>query len=431
MSGNGGSVTRTLDEWLAYQQTLLPVGMMLGLERVRRVAASLQLPRTAKWIISVAGTNGKGSTVSFVDAIARAAGLRVGTYTSPHLLRYTERIRIDGNEVEQARLLDAFERIERARADTPLTYFEFGTLAALLIFAETSLDLAVLEVGLGGRLDAVNLVDADVAILTSVSLDHTEHLGTNREAIGVEKAGIFRAARPAVLGEALPPLTVLAEIERLGAVALRAGLDFRATTSGKGDWTYEDSQGSVQLPPPALQAPCQIGNAAAALAALRHLPKGPVIAPAAAAHGVANVRLAGRLQRLPGPVEVLLDVAHNPQAATELARWLARNRPRGATQAVFSALADKDIPRVVAAMMGVIDVWRFAGLPHVAARGLDADGLWRVVAGLLSKSISSRHQTVADALTEALSHAEPGDRVVVFGSFHTVAEAMRVMGSDS
>jgi len=424
-------VTRTLDEWLAYQQTLLPVGMMLGLERVRRVAAALDVARAAKWIISVAGTNGKGSTVAFVDAIARAAGLRVGSYTSPHLLRYTERIHIDGSEVEPARLIDAFERIEHARADTPLTYFEFGTLAALLIFAESALDLAVLEVGLGGRLDAVNLVDADIAILTTVALDHTEHLGADREAIGIEKAGIFRAARPAVLSEALPPLSVLAEIERIGAIALRAGLDFRATPSLAGAWKYEDSQGSMQLPAPALQAACQMANAAAALAALRHLPQAPVIAEAAAADAIGNVRLAGRLQRLPGPVEVLLDVAHNPQAATELAKWLARNRPKGATQAVFSALADKDIPRVVAAMMGVVDVWRFAGLAHVSKRGLDVDALWRVVSGLLSKSISSRHLSVADALTEALSHAEPGDRVVVFGSFHTVAEAMHVMGSDS
>lgn len=424
-------MTRTLDEWLAYQQTLLPVGMMLGLERVRRVSASLGLKRSAKWIISVAGTNGKGSTVAFVDAIARAAGLRVGAYTSPHLMRYSERIRINGSEVAQAQLIDAFERIEHARADTPLTYFEFGTLAALLIFAESSLDLAVLEVGLGGRLDAVNLVDADVAILTSVALDHTEHLGSTREAIGVEKAGIFRAARPAVLSEALPPLSVLAEVERIGAVALRAGLEFRVTAGHGGGWSYADGQGSMQLPPPGLQAGCQTGNAAAALAALRHLPQGPPISPTAAADGVGNVRLAGRLQRLPGPVEVLLDVAHNPQAATELAHWLARNRPRGATQAVFSALADKDIPRIVAAMMGVIDVWRFAGLVHVDKRGLDADGLWRVVSGLLSRSISSRHQTVADALTEALTYAEPGDRVVVFGSFHTVAEAMRVMGSET
>ncbi len=422
---------RTLNDWLAYQQTLLPVGMMLGLDRVRPVAKALRLAQPARWTISVAGTNGKGSTVAFIDAISRAAGLRVGRYTSPHLLRYSERICIDGREVDDARLIDAFERIETARGATPLTYFEFGTLAALLIFTDAQLDLAVLEVGLGGRLDAVNLVDADVSVLTTVALDHMEYLGNDREDIGIEKAGIFRRGRPAIIGETLPPLSVLSEIDRIGALGLRAGLDFRVVQHVDGAWRYQDMHGTLELPPPALAAACQLANAAAALAALRYLPSAPTIPASAIAEALATVRLPGRLQRLSGPVEVVLDVAHNPQAAQELARWLASNRPKGTTQAVFSALADKDIPRVVASLMSVVDVWRFAGLPDVGPRGLDVDSVWRSVAGLLSRSISSRHTTVAEALTEALSHAEPGDRVVVFGSFHTVGEAMQVLGGDS
>jgi len=424
-------VGRTLAQWLEYQQTVHPSAMALGLDRLRPVARALGLGAPAKWTITVAGTNGKGSTVAFAAAIARAAGLRVGAYTSPHLVRYTERVRIDGREVDEARLIAAFERIEAARGATALTYFEFGTLAALLVFAEAGLDLALLEVGLGGRLDAVNLVDADVVVLTTVALDHMEHLGKDREAIGIEKAGVFRSGRPAVLGEVLPPASVLREIERIGAVAVRAGLDFKATPLRAGAWRYQDARGSFELPPTGLVAACQMGNAAAALAALRHLPGLPAIAPAAVAEGITGVRLPGRMQRLPGPVEVVLDVAHNPQAVQELAGWLVRNRPGGATQAIFSALGDKDIPRMVASMMAVVDVWRFAGLSAAGPRGLDVDALWRQVARLLSRGISSRHASVAEALTEALSHAEPGDRVVVFGSFHTVGEAMQALGSES
>ncbi len=424
-------MARTLAEWLEYQQTLMPTGMQLGLERVRPVARSLGLRAPARWTISVGGTNGKGSTVAFAESIARASGWRVAAYTSPHLLRYEERLRIDGREVESARLVAAFDRIETARGSTPLTYFEFGTLAALLIMSESALDLALLEVGLGGRLDAVNLVDADVAVLTTVALDHVEYLGPDREAIGIEKSGIFRPSRPAVLGETLPPLSVLQAIDRIGAVAVRAGLGFKVTPQREGSWRYEDSFGTLELPPPALIAGCQISNAAAALAALRHLPGAPALPPGAVAEGLLSVRLPGRMQRLPGPVEVLLDVAHNPQAAQELARWLAGNKPNGTTQAVFSALADKDIPSVVAPLMGVVDVWRFAGLPGVPGRGLEVDALWRTVAGLLPRGLNTRHATVADALTEALTCAEPGDRVVVFGSFHTVAEALQAMGSDA
>ncbi|MFA5684823.1 MAG: bifunctional tetrahydrofolate synthase/dihydrofolate synthase [Lysobacteraceae bacterium] len=426
-------MARTLEEWLVWQQGVHPAGMALGLERVREAAQRLGLAAPAARTIIVAGTNGKGSTVAFIEAMARAAGWRTGAYTSPHLRRYTERLRIDGREADEARLIDAFERIEAARGDLPLTYFEYGTLAALMLLEAAEVDLAVLEVGLGGRLDAVNLVDADVAVLTSVDLDHAEYLGEDRESIGVEKAGVFRAGRPAVLAERLPPGSVLGEIERIGARAVRAGLDFRATPLPGGGWRYQDAQGAFDLPAPALIAPCQRDNAAAALAALRQLPASPAlppISPAAVADALRTVRLPGRMQRLPGPVEVLLDVAHNPQAARQLADWLAANPVRGATHAVFSALADKDIPHIVAALMGRVDVWRLAGLPEVRPRGLDVDGLWRRVAGLLSRTLSTRHASVAEAMTETLAQAAAGDRVVVFGSFHTVGEALDALGVD-
>lgn len=422
---------RTLDEWLSYQQTVHPAGIALGLDRLRPVARALGVERPARFVITVAGTNGKGSTVAFAEAIARSAGLRVAAYTSPHLQRYTERLRIDGREVSAERLNDAFEKIEAARGEVPLTYFEFGTLAALLIMQSSSLDIALLEVGMGGRLDAVNLIDADVSVLTGVGLDHMEHLGPDREAIGIEKAGIFRAGRPAVVGEDLPPISVLEEIDRIGAVGMRAGLAFSFRRLTGGSWRYQDSLGEVELPPPALEAPCQLRNAACAIAALRALPGLPPITDAALAEGLGDVRLRGRLQRLPGPVEILLDVAHNPDSTRELAEWLAGHRPRGTTQAVFSALPDKDIPHMVAAMLPVIDAWHFAGLQNAGGRGGTVDEVWRQVSGLMSRSISARHATVADALTSALSSAQSGDRVLVFGSFYTVGAALTALGSDS
>lgn len=421
-------MARTLDEWLQYQQTVHPAGMALGLDRLRAVGQRLGLRRPAARVLTVAGTNGKGSTVAFSSAIARAAGWRVGSYTSPHLLRYTERIRIDGREADPDRLVEAFARIEAARQDVPLTYFEFGTLAAFLLFADAGLDLAVLEVGLGGRLDAVNLVDPDVAVLTSVGLDHMDVLGPDREAIGAEKAGVFRRGCPAVIAERLPPTSVLAAADRIGAIPLRLGIDYRFLPLTGGAWRYEDSQGAFELPPPALAASCQLANAAAALAALRALPAAAAITPAAAAEGVATARLAGRLQRIDGPVEVVLDVAHNPDSARVLADWLARHRPRGVTQAVFSALGDKDIPAIVGALLPVVDAWRLAGLRAAGSRGLDVEEVWRRCAGLLSRTLATRHVDVAAALTEALSQAAPGDRVVVFGSFHTVGEAMALLG---
>lgn len=419
-----------LAQWLEHQQRLHAQPIALGLDRVREVAARLGTGRPARRVITVAGTNGKGSTVAFIEAIARAAGLRVGTYISPHLVRYNERVRIDGREAEDAALIAAFEAVEAARGETPLTWFEFGTLAALWLFAREPLDLAVLEVGLGGRLDAVNLVDADVAVITTIALDHTEYLGPDREAIAREKAGVMRAGKPAVLAELDPPDSLLREADRLGAPVLRAGRSFRFHTRGDG-WVFEDDRGALALPRPGLRAPAQPGNAAAAIAALRALVPAVSVPDAAIAQGVSAVRLAGRMQVLPGAVEIVLDVAHNPQAAQQLAAWLQANRPRGATLAVFAALADKDVANEVAALMSSIDLWYLAGLADVGGRGQPVERLWQKVGALLSRSLATRHATVEQALAAARKAARPGDRIVVFGSFHTVGEALAALPSSA
>lgn len=415
-----------LSQWLDYQQSIHPKSIELGLERVREVAARMGLGKPARRVVTVAGTNGKGSTVAFVEAIARAAGHRVGAYTSPHLLAYNERVRIDGAPVDDAALVRAFEAVEAARGQTPLTYFEFGTLAALWLFSREPLDLAVLEVGLGGRLDAVNVVDADVAIVTAIALDHTEYLGTDRESIAREKAGILRPGKPAVVGELDPPDALLREAERLGAPLFRAGRNYRWEVRADG-WTFHDDRGALPLPLPGLRAPAQVANASAAIAALRAmLPPLPVGDDHIAA-GVASTALPGRMQVMPGPVEIVLDVAHNPQAAQQLAGWLQANRARGATQAVFAALADKDVANEVAALMGQIDIWHLAGLADVGGREQPVEALWQKVGTLLSRSLATRHASVAQALAEARRMAQSGDRIVVFGSFHTVAEALAVL----
>lgn len=416
---------RSLQDWLDYQQHTHPQAIALGLERVRAVADRLHLGRPARKVITVAGTNGKGSTTAFIEAMAIAGGLRVGSYSSPHLQHYTERVRLQGEDVDAERLCQAFERIEAVRGDIALTYFEWGTLAALQIFAAADLDLAVLEVGLGGRLDAVNIVDPDLAVITTVALDHMELLGPDRESIGREKAGILRAGRFAVLGELDPPDSVLATAERLQAKLLRRGRDFRGEARLGGRWRYSDREGEFDLPAPVLPAPCQIANAACAIAALRALHP---LALEAYAEGLRRVRLRGRLQRIPGPVEVVLDVAHNPESVQQLARWSSLNRPAGATHAVFAALADKDLPGLVAPMMAVVDAWHLAGLPDQGARAHPIELAWPKVAGLLSRGLVDRHADVATALAAAHAQAAPGDRILVFGSFHTVGQALDQLG---
>ena len=424
----------SLADWLREIEGRHPREVDLGLERVREVAGRMGLDRPARRVVTVAGSNGKGSTVAFIEAIAAASGQRVGAYTSPHLLAYNERVRIDGADASDADLVQAFEAIEAAREATTLTWFEYGTLAALWLFERADLDLAVLEVGLGGRLDAVNLVDPDVAVITTVDLDHQDWLGTDRESIGIEKAGIARPWKPLVLGEDDPPSSVLGHAYAIGASAIRAGSDYRfgrddggpgpgggAGAARGAGWWWREPGFELALPLPRMAAPAQLRNAAAAIAALRALDVD--IDERAWARGVAAAQVPGRLQRFERRgVEVLVDVGHNPQAARALAEWL-RAAPVARTIAVYGALADKDAAGVVDAIAPCVDSWHLAGIADAGSRGRDARALATALAGTPAAD-GSRHADVADALAAALAQARKGDRVLAFGSFHVAGAAL-------
>jgi dihydrofolate synthase/folylpolyglutamate synthase len=421
---------KSLSDWLAYIERQHPKTIAMGLERVREVAGRLSLGKPAKHVIMVGGTNGKGSTVAFTEAIARAAGWKTGAYTSPHLLRYNERVRIDGRDADDATLVAAFEAVEAARADTLLTYFEYGTLAALWLFQRADLDLVILEVGLGGRLDAVNIVDADVAVITTVDFDHQDYLGDDREKIGFEKAGIARAWRPLVLGEDDPPSSVLGHAYAIGASTWRANNDFFFERIDDASWQWREVGYEVTLPLPKLVAPTQLRNAATAIAALRALDvegANVEITDAALVEGVANASLPGRLQRFERDgVEIVVDVGHNSQAARELAAWLRADTAAGRTFAVYAALTDKDIVGVVSALREGIARWYIAGLEVAGPRGLDVEAFAERLAGTAA-SEAERHADVATALAAARTQARAGDRILVFGSFFTVAAALSVL----
>lgn len=414
---------RTLDEWLAWQLRQHPREIELGLDRVRAVWERLDAPTPASTVITVGGTNGKGSTVAFLEAMLAAGGHRVGAFTSPHLQRYNERVRVLGVEATDAQLVAAFERIDHARESIALTYFEFGTLAALLIFAEGKLDVALLEVGLGGRLDAVNLIDADAAIVTTVDLDHQDWLGNDREAIAREKAGIFRAGRAAIIGEADPPRALFAHAREIGARIQAFGRDYRVGRTPDG-WCWESGELSLQLPMPGLHAPCQIANAAAAIAALHALRERIGWQPEAIAAGIAGARVAARLQRFAGAPELIVDVAHNPQAARVLAQWLAEHPTAGRTIAVFGVLADKDVVGIVSPMAPHIGSWHLAGLDAVSPRGLAASALADILALRKNVDVVAVHAGIDEALRTACDSAQPGDRIIAFGSFFVAAAVL-------
>ncbi len=423
----------TLDQWLSFQQRQHALPIALGLERVRSVWQALGAPRPAARVVTVGGTNGKGSTVAYLEAMLQARGLHVGAFTSPHLLRYNERVRVAGREVEDAALCEAFLRIEQARSGTALTYFEYGTLAALLLFARSALDVAVLEVGLGGRLDAVNIIDADAAIVTTIGIDHVEYLGADRDGIGREKAGIARAGRPLVLGSREMPAGLLHAARQRGAQVWRLGADFDIRPLARGwCWSVPDVQscaasgGSrmrLDLPALPLAGPHQCDNAAAALAALWTLRGTLGWTPQAYVDGLARTRLPGRLQSLGGTPELIVDVAHNAQAAAELAAWLDA-QPRRTTHAVFSALADKDIAAIGAILAGRIAHWHLCAIRDAGARGLDA----AAVAARLSVQVPPQHCSLHDDAGAALAAARaalPADgRILAFGSFHVAGAVL-------
>lgn len=437
---------RTLDDWLAYQQAQHPRDIDLGLDRIGAVARRLGLLPWSPPTVIVGGTNGKGSTTAFLTALGCAAGLRTGTYNSPHLQRYNERVSVDGEPVDDATLVEAFERIEAARDGVPLTFFEYGTLAALLAFRAHGCGFIVLEVGLGGRLDATNIVDADVAVLCSVGLDHTDWLGPTREHIGREKSGIFRAGRPVVLGSADMPQSVGEALTALACEALWPDRDFRVEPTGQGRWHWRGSGASLagltlrDLPAPVLPGPIQYHNAAAAIAAFTALCRRraelagamPTASSAAAEGAVAmalrSARLRGRFQRITewpaGGPEWILDVAHNAEAAQVLAEALAAQPVAGRTFAVAGILQDKDAAAIGAALQGVIDGWVLVGLP--GERGGDPEALRRRLPEAC-RSLALAPD-VEHGCGAALALAQRGDRIVVLGSFLTVGPALDWLG---
>ena len=417
---------RTLAEWLSYQERVNVHSIELGLERVREVWQRMGAPAPARKVITVGGTNGKGSTVALLEAMLRAAGLHVGAFTSPHLLAYNERVRIDGANADDAALIASFERIEAARGSLPLTYFEFGTLAALDLFARAGVDVAVLEVGLGGRLDAVNIIDADVAVITTVDLDHMDWLGPDRDSIGREKAGIARAGRPVIVGDPEPPAGLLDALAERGALVERAGSDFSIERHADGwRWLYRDG-GAMELPDPALAAPVQYANAAAAIAALQVLGLDGLTPSAfftVVSNGLHEVRAPARLQTLGGEPAVVVDVGHNPQAARALAEWLD-TQPPAQVHAVYGALADKDVAGVIAALGVRIDHWHLAGLDRASPRGLAVDALAGILQQVLPQASFDVHADVAEALAAARTATPPGGRVLAFGSFFVASAVL-------
>ena len=407
-----------LADWLDWQQQLHTSSIDLGLERIRVVARRMQLlGRPDFRIVTVAGTNGKGSSVALLEAMLRPQG-RVGAYTSPHFLRYNERVRIDGQEIDDASLCAAFEQVERARGDTSLSFFEYGTLATLSIFQQQDLDYAILEVGLGGRMDAVNLWDADVALITSISIDHTEWLGRTREAIGREKAGIMRPGRPVVCSEPEPPASLPEQARRLGAPMQRLGRDFFAQTLDAERWRYHHRDGILlELPlPHRLPGAVQLNNAAGALSVLHQL---DALDLDAVHRALQEVQLIGRFQVLAEPVDTVLDIAHNPEGAANLARNLRRYRAGRPLHAVFSALQEKDVANMMEPLNPLIESWHLSAVDSPRAMPLQT---LQLLAESRKLSQVQTHACLADACQAAGERAGADGTVVVFGSVFAIGE---------
>jgi dihydrofolate synthase/folylpolyglutamate synthase len=411
----------SLSDWLDHVERLHAKPIDMGLERVAKVRDKLGLAFAGP-VITVGGTNGKGSTCAMLEAMLQAAGYRVGLYTSPHLLAYNERVRVDGVPVADERLAAAFARVEQLRDGVSLTYFEFGTLAAWEIFATEAPDVLVLEVGLGGRLDAVNVFDADCAVVTSIGIDHVDYLGPTRASIAFEKAGIFRAGRAAVCADPQPPDTLLAHAASIGADLQVLGRDF-GFESSKQQWRYWGRRGvRAGLAPPALRGARQLANAAAALTALDAIRERIPVSMQAVREGLSRVELPGRFQVMPGLPAVVLDVAHNPQAAAVLAENLSQQGFFANTRAVIGMLADKDMEGVCAALKGRIDEWHAAGL--TAARGANAAQLAEAIEKSGAGGTVFQHAGPRAAYAAARERSGENDRIVVFGSFLTVADIL-------
>ena len=417
---------RSLVEWLEWQSTLHPSAIDLGLDRCRRVRDAMGLDAAGVPRIVVAGTNGKGSCVAFLESMLTTAGLRTGTYTSPHLSRYNERVRTEAQPVSDAALVEAFERVDAARGDLSLTFFEFGTLAAADIIERARVDVAVMEVGLGGRLDAVNAFEPNVSLITAVGVDHRAWLGDDRESVGREKAGIMRTGVPCVIGERSPPASVVGHARAIGTPCRILGRDYGFRRDSD-HWTWWGDGRTIEgLPPPGPPGSHQVENAAACIAALDSLSPPVRSSDDAVRGGIANARVAGRLQWLDAPERVLVDVAHNPLGAEALAAYLASFRPRPGRRAVCGILGDKDAGAMLRALSSEIDAWYFASLP--GSRGRDAHELAGKLCGVAT---GLAFDSVDAAFGAALEHRSEHEEVVVFGSFATVERVLRLATSPS
>jgi dihydrofolate synthase/folylpolyglutamate synthase len=412
----------TLDGWLDYIESQHPSSIALGLDRVLTVKAALRQQKTCPLII-VGGTNGKGSTCAMIERILLCAGYHVGLYTSPHLLCYNERVRVDGVLVDDAVLCKAFQSVEHAREGIPLTYFEFGTLAAWEVFSECELDAVILEVGLGGRLDAVNAYDADCSVIVSVDLDHMDYLGTTRDQIGYEKAGIFRAKKTAICGDINPPDSLIRYALAIDARLQLIGQDFSFRVEDS-QWQYAGLNGKRSgLAYPALRGRHQLTNASCALAALDALQCDLPVVMQDVRRGLLEVELTGRFQVVPGRPSIVLDVAHNPHAAGVLARNLGDMAYHPETWAVFGAMSDKDIAGIIAALKERITQWLPCDLG--TARSAKASWISHMLAEQGLSFPAGHFSSPRDAFRYAQEHAGEDDRILVFGSFLTVADAMR------
>ena len=418
----------TLDDWLAYIERLHPTPIDMGLDRVKAVAERMGLKFDCP-VITVAGTNGKGSTCAMLEAILMEAGYRTGVYTSPHLVHFEERCRVRGDIVSAADLIANFARVESARSqngdEISLTYFEFTTLAILQLLADAKLDVVILEVGLGGRLDAVNILDADCAVITSVDLDHMEFLGSDRESIGFEKAGIMRAGKPVVVSDPVPPQSVLDHAASLGADLWRFGEDFNFS-GDKLQWSWAGrGRRYAGLAYPALRGANQLVNASGVLAALTALRDLLPVTAQSVRNGLSMVELPGRFQIIPGQPALVLDVAHNPHSVAALTENLDAMGFYPCTHAVFGAMADKDVAPMLARVGPLVDKWYFTDLPTPrAATGEALQAKWQA-GNTRADATANAYKTPESALAAAVKAANPADRIVVFGSFYTVGGILK------
>ena len=417
----------TLDDWLHWQETLHTVEIDLGLDRIRQVAERLELLNPSFPIITVAGTNGKGSSVAFFEAILLAEGYTTGSYTSPHLIHYNERFKLSGINASDTQIINAFEKIDKARKEISLSYFEFGTLAAMLIFVQQDVDVVILEVGLGGRLDAANLWDTSLAIITSIAIDHESWLGNNRETIGKEKSGIMRADTPVVCGDPTPPGSIIAAAKKTKASLQQINIDFSYQQHADNTWTWKNSKTRYQLPVPSLKGDFQLNNVATVIAGLKSISKRLPVSIESIKEGLKNATIMGRLQLINSSPDWLIDVAHNPHSALALSKYLDGKPTTGKTFALFSMLKDKDIKQVLSTMDRHIDEWHIVGLE--GTRGISTKDLTLIMKSVNIKSAIIPHKCFSDAVDFLKKDSKNKDKVVVFGSFLVISKIIEVWNS--